>query len=458
MPARPRVGVPSRARRPHPGRLALATLVALGLALVPAAPAAAATATDPRAAEVWAFDGDGPMGVASAWDQTTGGEVTVAVLDTGADLGHPDLAPNLWVNPREIPGNGRDDDANGYVDDVHGADVINGDGDPRDDHGHGTHVAGIVAARGGNGIGATGVAWRARLMVVKVLDRGAGGDTGGVARGVDYAVAHGARIINLSLAGAMPSPVLDRALERARDAGVLVVAAAGNFRSDVAVSPAYPAASPYDNVVSVAASDATGALAAISNFGAPVDLAAPGDIILATALGGGYEWRTGTSMAAPMVAGTAALVASAAPWADHRALRDALLGGARRTALPIGGGALDAAGALRRVIAAEQWRTPAPAASSDTAAPAATKTRKATKKRKGTKKRKSTKKRRSTAASREAARRAKARRAALRAAAKARATSYAQARAAAAARTASAARSATEAPSSGVVPVRAAGD
>ncbi len=346
--------------------LALATVTLLPIA------APAATPDDPRAAEVWAFDGDGPMGVRTAWDQTTGGEVVVAILDTGADLAHPDLRDNLWTNPREVPGNGRDDDANGFIDDVHGADVLTGDGDPQDDNGHGTHVAGIVAARGGNGVGATGVAWRARLMPVKVLDARAGGDTGGVARGLDYAIAQGARIVNLSLAGTQRSSVLDEALDRAAAAGVLVVAAAGNQHRDLGLLPSWPAASPLDNIVSVAATTAEGLLASISNFGAPVDLAAPGDLILATALGGGYEWRTGTSMAAPMAAGVAALVASVVPTADFRGLRAALVGGARRTALPIGGGTLDAAGALRQVIPADRWRARDAGAPTPGTAPAAT--------------------------------------------------------------------------------------
>ena len=360
-------------------RATLHLLAALMIAFVGAGTAVAATAPDPLSHDAWATNGDAPMGAASAWDQTVGGEVTVAVLDTGIDLDHPDLAQNLWVNPGEIAGNGRDDDANGFVDDVHGADVLNGDGDPNDDNGHGTHVAGIVAARGGNGIGATGVAWRARLMAVKVLGAQSEGDTGGVARGIDYAIAHGARIINLSLAGNRPSSVLDQALVRARDAGVLVLASSGNTGQDIGLLPSYPAASTLENVVAVAASDPQGALSSISSFGTAVDLIAPGETVLATAMGGDYEWRSGTSMAAPMAAGAAALVASIAPGADWRVMRDALVGGARPTALPIGGGALDIASSLRRVVPSQQWRTPA-------ATPAKVKTKAKTKAKKKSKK------------------------------------------------------------------------
>ena len=180
--------------------------LAAACAALCATAATAAARPDPQLANQWALQGDGPMGAASAWTQVTGGDVTVAVVDTGVDLRHRDLAPNLWTNPGEVPGNGIDDDGDGIVDDVHGADFVNGDGDPSDDNGHGTHVAGIVAARGNNGVGVAGLAWRARIMAVKVLGADASGDMAAVAAGVRYAVAHGARVINLSLTGPSPAP------------------------------------------------------------------------------------------------------------------------------------------------------------------------------------------------------------------------------------------------------------
>ncbi|MCW3039519.1 MAG: family serine peptidase, partial [Solirubrobacterales bacterium] len=275
-----------------------------------------ATSGDPLMGEAWHLAGDGPMGVRSAWDHTTGGDVVVAVLDSGVDQRHPDLAPNLWTNPGEVPGNGVDDDHDGSVDDVHGIDLVNGDGDPQDDNGHGTHVAGIIGAVGGNGIGSSGVAWRVRLMAVKVLDANAGGDTGTVARGIDWAVRHGARVINLSLAGPGRSADLEHSIVGAQQAGVLVVVAAGNDHNDLGLLPAYPASFPEPNVLGVAATRPDALLSVVSSFGAGVDLAAPGESILSTALGGGYELRTGTSMAAPMVAGAAALVLAANPGAN----------------------------------------------------------------------------------------------------------------------------------------------
>jgi subtilisin family serine protease len=322
--------------------------------------AAQAPAADPRADEQWSLQGDAPMGIASAWRQTTGADVTVAIVDSGIDLAHPDLVPNLWTNPGEVPDNGVDDDHNGYVDDVHGFDFVDGDGTPQDVNGHGTHVAGIVAARGGNGIGVSGVAWRARLMAVRVLDGDARGTTSTVAQGIRYAVDNGARIVNLSLAGPAPAGDLESAIQYAGRRGVLVVAAAGNDGRDLAGAPTYPAAYPEDNVLGVAATDQRGALSAISDFGPGADLAAPGEDILSTALGGGYEWRTGTSMAAPHVTGALVLLAAARPDLDAAGLRDALLGTTRRGALDVETGALDAGAALHAVIDPALWHaTPA---------------------------------------------------------------------------------------------------
>ena len=254
------------------------------------------------------------MGAATAWTRVTGGDVTVAVVDTGVDLAHRDLAPNLWSNPGEVPGNGIDDDGDGIVDDIHGADFVNRDGDPADDNGHGTHVAGIIAARGNNGVGVAGLAWRARIMAVKVLGPDASGDMATVAEGVRYAVAHGARVINLSLTGASPGTDLADAVAEAATANVLVVAAAGNTHNDDDAIAAYPAALDALNLIAVTSSDQRGALAPSASFGrTSVDLAAPGEEILSTRRGGGYELRSGSSMAAAQVSGAAVLLASARP-------------------------------------------------------------------------------------------------------------------------------------------------
>jgi subtilisin family serine protease len=341
-----------------PSALHRVAALAAAIAALSTAPATAATRSDPGLAQQWALRGDGPMGAASAWARVTAGAVTVAVVDTGVDLSHPDLAPNLWTNPGEIPGNGIDDDADGLVDDVHGADLLNSDGDPRDDNGHGTHVAGIIAARGDNGIGVAGVAWRARIMAVKVLDANAAGDMSAVARGVRYAVAHGARVVNVSLSGPRPGADIVAALDEARAAGVLVVAAAGNGSADLDVTPAYPAALDAPNLVTVTGSNRRGGLAPRASYGrTTVDLSAPGIDIASTARGGGYELRSGTSTAAAEVSGALALLTGARPTLSGEALRAALLGGARPTSIPVAAGALDIGAALRRVLGRGRGRS-----------------------------------------------------------------------------------------------------
>jgi subtilisin family serine protease len=319
-----------------------------------AAPAHAArglpTPADPAFAQQWQLADDAAMGVRTAWRSTTGGDVTVAVVDTGADLTHPDLVPNLWTNPGEIPGNGIDDDGNGYVDDVHGYDFVGHDGSPDDENGHGTHVAGIIGARGANRLGVTGVAWRVKLMIVRSLGADGRGDLSDLATGIRYAVRNGARIVNLSVAGSEDDPDLEAALAEAQAAGVLVVAAAGNQGVNLDVQPAYPAASAAPNLISVASTDRAGALAQGSSYGSgSVDLSAPGEDIESTSSTGGFELRSGTSQAAAEVTGALALLAAARPAAGWPAWRSALLDGARRTAVPVASGALDVGAALRRL-------------------------------------------------------------------------------------------------------------
>ena len=158
--------------------------------------------------------------------------MTVAVVDSGIDLSNPDLGENLWANPGEIAGNGVDDDANGFVDDVHGVDTVSHDGDPADGLGHGTAVASLIGARGDNGLGITGVAWRVRLMPVKVLHDRGWGTTVTLITGLRYALANGARIINLSVNGSEPSQALEEAIRQAEAQGALVVTSAGNDGQD----------------------------------------------------------------------------------------------------------------------------------------------------------------------------------------------------------------------------------
>jgi subtilisin family serine protease len=299
-----------------------------------------------------------------AWDVTTGAGVTVAVVDTGVDYNHPDLGPNVWTNPSD-PKNGVDDDGDGFVDDVHGADFINEDSDPNDDAGHGTHVAGIVGARGNNGVGVTGVNWDAKIMALKFLDGNGEGNTGDAANAIDYAVSHGARVINASWGGPAFSQALFQAVKRAGDKGVLFVAAAGNDGENADTTPDFPAAFELANVISVAASDRNDKLLDFSNYGAhSVDLAAPGDDIYSTVPTisdeSGYESFSGTSMATPFVSGAAALYLSRAPQSTADQVKAALLQNVDQSPSFAGkvasGGRLDIARALGAVA-------PAPATS-----------------------------------------------------------------------------------------------
>jgi subtilisin family serine protease len=296
------------------------------------------------------------IGALRAWGVTTGSDaVTVAVIDTGIDTGHPDLAQNIWINPGEnCPGcrtDGVDNDGNGYVDDWRGWDFINNDNNPFDDNGHGTHVAGTIGAIGNNGIGVAGVSWNVRLMPLKFIGADGTGDVADAVRALNYATAMGAQVSNNSWGGDEYSQALGDAISAADAHGALFVAAAGNESSDNDASPRYPSGYDLPNVISVAASDSNDQLAYFSNRGrATVDLAAPGQSIYSTWPGNGYRSLSGTSMAAPHVTGTLALALAAHPGAGGAALRALVL---RTVAHPAGlagttatGGRLDAGAAL----------------------------------------------------------------------------------------------------------------
>jgi len=310
-------------------------------------------AADARQGEQWAVAPGSVLDLPGAWELSRGAGVTVAVVDSGAKIDHPDLAPNIWTNFDEVPGNGVDDDRNGFVDDVHGVDFTTGapGQDLTDGNGHGTHVAGIIAAAA-NGVGVVGVAPKAKVMVVKVLDAQLAGTTVGVAAAIRYAAANGARIINLSLRGTVPDPRLNEAIAAAAAANVLVVVGAGNDARDIDAQPVYPASIAAPNLVSVAATTPQDGrvIADFSNFGQlNVQLAAPGDAILSTSNTGGWIDESGTSMASPMVAGVAALMLGANPRLGAADLRALLLQNAVRAPLRVAAGYVDA---LRSVVAA----------------------------------------------------------------------------------------------------------
>lgn len=266
-----------------------------------------------------------------AWRISQGSrDVVVAVIDTGADIHHPDLMNNLWVNKgetgtdrfgRDKATNGVDDDGNGFIDDVHGWNFVANNNVLKDEHGHGTHIAGIIGAEGGNGIGISGVSPKVSLMILKYYDA-KGTDTSNLlntVRAIDYAVKMNARIINYSGGGIAPSNEERSAIERAMKKGILFVAAAGNERSNSDVRKYYPADYGLPNVLSVTAVDRYKNVLPSSNFGEQtVDIAAPGNDIISTLPNGQYGYMTGTSQATAFATGVAALV-----MANNNQLRNA---------------------------------------------------------------------------------------------------------------------------------------
>ena len=268
-----------------------------------------------------------------AWDAITtpGSPVVVAVIDSGMDASHPDLAAQMWQNPgesgvdsagNEKRSNGADDDANGYVDDWQGWNMVANNNLIGDDQGHGTHVAGIIGAVSNNGVGISGIAPNAVLMPVKVLDQNGQGTHAQVAEGILYAVNQGAQVINLGLGGQGSSEVLQSAVNYALAHGVLMVAAAGN---DGAWSAYYPAA--YSGVLATGAVNNMGDGSSFSSRGNHLSLVAPGEAIYSTLPGGAYGADTGTSMSSAHVSGAAALLAGQPKFVDVNFLRSALVGG-----------------------------------------------------------------------------------------------------------------------------------
>lgn len=253
------------------------------------------------------------LGAVEAWEKTTGGSpVIVAVMDSGIDGGHGDLVENLWRNPGEIPDNGVDDDGNGYIDDVHGWDFLDEDNDPMDENAHGTHLAGIIGARGNNSQGIAGVNWRVSLMSLRFLDASGLGSVADEIEAMAYAADMGARVVNASIGGADASRAEREAIALLMARGVLFVAAAGNEGEDNDDVPSYPACYDLPNLISVAATDGDDDLCLFSNYGAlSVDGGAPGLFILSTVPGNAYGYLSGTSMATAFTAGLAGLLWSA---------------------------------------------------------------------------------------------------------------------------------------------------
>jgi len=307
----------------------------------------------------WGLKGlPGVRGV-EAWDVTQGSAgVVIAVLDTGADLTHPDLISKLWKNSREIAGNGIDDDSNGFVDDIYGWDFANGDNYPQDDHGHGTQVAAISAAATNNSVGMSGVCWNCAILPLKIFDAAGTGSLSSAIQAIDYIVRlrqSGVNVVvmNMSYGGSERSQAELDALSAAEAAQIVTVAAAGNGASSNDTNAVYPASfsNELSSVISVGAHASDGSLASFSNFGQAVDIAAPGvNVMSAFPVGydgilGNYQLLSGTSASAPFVSGVVGLLQSSQPRTSTQVKQLVLQSAATRSSLSgkvRSGGQLDA--------------------------------------------------------------------------------------------------------------------
>jgi thermitase len=299
---------------------------------------------DPSLFKTWGLhntgqtDASGQIGKAGSdvnvlplWNEGIRGsrKVVVAVIDTGIDWEHPDLKANLYTNPGEsgaLAENGKDDDGNGFVDDLHGWNFDAKSRDSNDDHDHGTHCSGTIGAVGNNGTGVAGVNWQVSLMPIKFLDGNGSGSLEGAVEAINYATLMKVNVMSNSWGGGEYTESLFQAIKNARDAGILFVAAAGNDSSNNDQHPSFPASYELDNILTVAATDNRDGLAGFSNFGSrSVHLAAPGVKVFSTTKGGKYDFMSGTSMAAPHVSGIAALLLGEHPEWKYLEVKDRLI-------------------------------------------------------------------------------------------------------------------------------------
>ena len=329
---------------------------------------------DPQFGDQWALNNTGQNGgkanahidALKAWAKTQGTkEVVVAVLDTGVDYSHKDLASNMWFRPENVPQ--YVDDELGSFNDLRGYDANKNAADPMDDNGHGTHVAGIIGAEGDNSEGIAGINWNVQIMPLKFLGRGGFGSVKDAIESINYAIDRkkngvNLRVINASWGSTQRSKALEDAIRAAGEAGILFVAAAGNSSTDNDRRAHYPSNYDLPNMISVAALDRSDSLAGFSNYGAKtVHVGAPGREILSTWLNDEYREASGTSMAAPQVSGIAALIVASEPKLSMAKLRERIM----KSADPIDslfgkllvGGRLNAAKGVGELIFVAEART-----------------------------------------------------------------------------------------------------
>lgn len=317
--------------RDHPGVAHAERDVEIGIAAVPDDPFFASSGSWGQGyKDLWGIH---RVNLQGPWDEETGDpNLVIAGIDTGVDRSHPDLAENMWINEGEIPGNGVDDDSNGYVDDVHGWNFVSNSNNPMDDHGHGTHTVGTIAAAGDNGEGVTGVVWSAKIMALKFLSASGSGTLSGGINAIKYAADNGAKISNNSWGGGGWQRSLADVVDYAHSKGMVTVASAGNSNRDALDFT--PANAP--SAVTVAAMDPNDSKAGFSNWGAKLDVTAPGVDILSLksavspmcnadrTVGGKYCRVSGTSMSGPHIAGLAALLWSYRPDLTNEEVRQIL--------------------------------------------------------------------------------------------------------------------------------------
>jgi thermitase len=336
---------------------------------------ATATPNDPEYSRLWGMNNTGQpdeaaptdktktgypgfdIGAEKAWDITTGSSsIVIGIIDTGIDINNPELADNIWVNEKELNGKtGVDDDGNGYIDDIHGYNFAEDKPEGLDNNGHGSHCAGTIGGTGNNGAGIVGVNWKIKMVPIKFLDASGGGTLVNAVKAVDYATKLGVNLTSNSWSGGNFTQALKDAIERAQAAGQLFVAAAGNTAANNDVNPGFPASYDLDNILSVAAVNNRGEMATFSCWGQKsVDIAAPGVNVLSTVLKGALQLYSGTSMAAPHVAGVAALVLSNEPKLSYLELKERLMNTSKKYAglklKTVSGGLVNAYHALTNTI------------------------------------------------------------------------------------------------------------
>lgn len=312
---------------------------------------------EPMFPNQWGLTEKSGINASKAWEITKGSrDIKIAVIDTGVDYNHPDLKSQMWVNDAEKNGKpGVDDDGNGFIDDIYGYDFANNDGDPMDDNEHGTHCAGVIGAAH-NGVGVAGVMVDVQIVALKFLKGSGSGESADAIKAIDYAIKAGVKVMSNSWGGGPDedSKLLEEAIGRAKDNGIVFVAAAGNESTDNDKKHNYPSDYPTENIIAVGSHDLSGGKSYFSNYGkTTIDVFAPGSGILSTVPGGKYVKLSGTSMATPFVAGVVGLLMAQYPQMTYQEIKDRLINTSIKNGklnnYSVSGGRVDAYRALENI-------------------------------------------------------------------------------------------------------------